>query len=82
MGLALLLTVPVGLGLAWARPRRPGRSLVEALLLGLALATLVEALQVLTPSRTPQLAEVWRNALGAGLGALALSGRRARSGRP
>jgi glycopeptide antibiotics resistance protein len=68
LNLAMLL--PLGAGFALARTTRGLRLFLEALLLGVAAALVLEAGQLLTPHRVTQLADVWRNALGCGLGAL------------
>ena len=62
------------LGVIWVfmvQPPRLWQAVAGSVAVGLALSVLVEGLQVLTPYRTTQLADVWRNTLGAGLGGLA-----------
>jgi glycopeptide antibiotics resistance protein len=43
---------------------------VSALAVAFVVSVAVELLQVLTPDRTTQVADVWRNTLGCGLAAL------------
>lgn len=69
------------LGALWALMRRPSRwwrAGIEALLVGCALSALVEGLQVLTPGRTTQLADLWRNTLGSGIGGAVVGALRPR----
>lgn len=63
--LNLLLFVPLGVAIAVVR-RAPSvwRVTVEAGAAGVALSTGIELLQVLTPERVSQLADIWRNTLG------------------
>lgn len=67
----LLLFAPLGISWVWCFRRR---SLllhaVGAVAVGLGLSLLVEGLQLLTPHRVTQLADVWRNTMGAGLAGL------------
>jgi len=76
------LFAPLGASLAWLPSAVAWRRDVgRALGVGLALSVLVELLQLLTDARVTQLADVWRNGLGAGLGAafvVALRKRRER----
>ncbi len=61
----LLLLAPLGAGWALLRVESSlRRTLLEALLVGAAMAMFVETLQIFTPTRVPQLADVWRNTLG------------------
>lgn len=71
--LVLNIVFFIPLGAAWGlagRRRRWWRIALGALSVGLALSVLVEGLQLLTPERSTQIADVWRNALGAALGGL------------
>lgn len=64
----------VPLGVAWVfmvSSPKVWRAFASALIVGLLVSLMAEALQVLTPDRTTQVADLWRNALGAGLGGLA-----------
>jgi VanZ family protein len=68
----IALFFPYGFALGLSGRRRPlWREAVVALVAGLTLSVLVEGLQLLTPTRATQLADVWRNTLGAGLGGVA-----------
>jgi hypothetical protein len=78
LALNLAMLLPLGAGFAVWRAAGRGRVIVEALALGIAFATALEAAQLLTPHRVSQLADVWRNALGCVIGAalgLAISRR-------
>ena len=69
--LNIFFFMPLGvLWALWIRPKSWWWAGLSALLVGLALSLFVEGLQVLTIDRTTQLADVWRNALGAGLAGL------------
>jgi len=64
----IILFVPFGMGVAWLLegrgiPRR--QSLVLTGAAGLAMTLCVESLQVFLPGRTPNVSDVWSNALGA-----------------
>jgi glycopeptide antibiotics resistance protein len=79
----LVLFAPFGGCLALAaRTPRPKRDVLSALGLGTMLSATVELLQLLTESRVTQLADVWRNALGAALAALVVSSWRAWTSSP
>ena len=79
----LVLFAPFGacLALATTTPR-PRHDALRALGFGTMLSVTVELLQLLTESRVTQLADVWRNALGASLAALVVSSWRARKSSP
>ena len=62
----ILLFVPVGAAFIHARPRS---SALLACAVGAALSLAIEITQTLTPGRTPQLADLWRNSLGTAIGA-------------
>ena len=69
--LNILFFMPLGAAWGFAGPHRPlWKIVLGALAVGLALSVFVEGLQVLTPDRSTQIADVWRNALGAVLGGL------------
>lgn len=73
------------LGVAWSfmiELRHPLRAGLEALLLGLLVSFVIEGVQVLTPDRTTQLADLWRNALGAGVAGVVAAWLRPRLGSP
>lgn len=68
--LNVVMLAPMGVG--WAllrRGRSVGRLALEAAALGVGTAALVEALQLLTPDRVTQLADLWRNGSGCVAGA-------------
>jgi len=76
----LLLFAPFGACLALAtRTSQPKRDALWALGLGTMLSVTVELLQLFTETRVTQLADVWRNALGAALAALVVSSWRSRT---
>lgn len=78
----LVLFMPLGASLgARAAAPRPRRDALVALGVGAALSITVELLQLLTEERVTQLADVWRNAVGACLAALVVSALRARKNR-
>lgn len=67
----LVMLVPLGVGWALLRgPRSAARLGLEALAIGIALASCIEFLQIFDRGRFPQLADVWRNAAGCGVGAV------------
>lgn len=70
--LNLVMLVPLGAGLALVRSGRAilSRILLEACALGLGTALLVETLQIFERTRFPQAADVWRNGVGCGGGAI------------
>lgn len=77
----LCLFAPLGAAIAMVpRVPRRGRDLGLALAIGTALSIAVETLQLLTETRVTQLADVWRNGLGALLGAIAVVMARTRRG--
>jgi glycopeptide antibiotics resistance protein len=76
----LVLFAPFGACLALTtRTPQPKRDALWALGLGTMLSVTVELLQLLTETRVTQLADVWRNALGATLAALVVSSWRTRT---
>lgn len=79
----VVLFAPLGAALAML-PRAPrwGRDLGVAVGIGLGLSITVELLQLLTETRITQLADVWRNGLGALLGAIAVVAARRRASSP
>jgi hypothetical protein len=63
--LNLVMLSPLGTGWALRRASRGvGRIALEAAGLGLGISAAIEALQIFTPTRCPQLADVWRNGAG------------------
>lgn len=75
----LVLFAPLGVSLAFAAAvPSPKKDTFRALAIGGSLSVVVELLQLLTETRVTQLADVWRNALGAALGAFIVSTLRAR----
>ncbi len=65
----VLLFLPFGIFWVLWRRNRSWRLLLETSLLGVALALAIETSQLLLPGRVSQIADVWRNGLGALLGA-------------
>ena len=81
---ALNLALLAPLGGTWALGRRGAGILgtaLEGLALGVGLSSLLEAMQLLTPNRFTQLADVWRNGLGCALAAGAVAAARSWRGR-
>lgn len=77
--LNVLLFFPLGVTFVLSgRRRRFWREAIGALAIGLGLSIFIEGLQLLTPERVSQLADVWRNALGAALGGVAAALLRSR----
>lgn len=67
----ILLLGPLGIGWVLFRSARPLHVLVlEALAVGFVVSASIETLQIFTHVRYPQVADVWRNVLGCGAGAL------------
>jgi glycopeptide antibiotics resistance protein len=61
----LVMLSPMGAGWALFRaPRGVGRIALEAIVLGLGTALVIETLQIFAPTRYPQVADVWRNGAG------------------
>lgn len=68
----LVMLVPLGAGLVLVRFGRASRArmALEAWVLGVGTALLVETLQIFQRARFPQVADVWRNAVGCTAGAV------------
>jgi glycopeptide antibiotics resistance protein len=67
----ILLLVPLGVGWALLRSARPPHVIVlEAIAVGFVVSASIETLQIFTHVRYPQVADVWRNVLGCGAGAV------------
>lgn len=64
----LVMLVPLGAGWALWRRARPGRVLVESIVVGSLVGTFYEGAQLLTRDRHTTLADVWRNTLSCVLG--------------
>jgi glycopeptide antibiotics resistance protein len=68
--LNLLMLIPLGMGFALWR-RAPGwRIVVEAIVLGAVIATGLELAQLVTLYRFTSFADMWRNTVSCGIGAL------------
>jgi VanZ family protein len=70
--------IPLGLLLAWGRGSRG--VVASALFVGAGLSVLIEALQLLSPDRTPSIVDLMANGTGAFLGALLATTLTARAG--
>ena len=73
--LNLVMLSPLGAAIALVRFGCAGlaRVALEACAVGLASALVVETLQIFERTRYPQAADVWRNGVGCGAGALAVA---------
>ncbi len=70
----LLMLIPLGAGLAMVRAGRPlHRIALEAGVLGVGTALVIETLQIFEKARYPQLADIVRNGTGCIAGALAVA---------
>ena len=66
--LNLLMLIPLGVGFGLWRRAGAARVVVEGLLLGIAISTMLEAAQLVTRYRFTSFADVWRNSLGCMVG--------------
>jgi hypothetical protein len=66
--LNLLMLVPLGIGYGLWRRAGAARVVVEGLLLGIAISTMLEAAQLVTRYRFTSFADIWRNSLGCMVG--------------